>query len=398
MTTIGTKIKDLRKNKGYSQSELAERLGISLQTLSRWECDRGMPDIIGIVPLAKELGTTTDFLLGMETSESEDVSEYVNDFSNSFDETSWNNAVGDRKFEDVLLEKFYEGRNLAKRYPSNYDLLLQCSEFGIEVLEMAKKHHRLELSEDEAEEIMGDIERMTGNVISNDKRLNAKSYAIHLYAKLLCYKGLFDIAYSECNGMDIRQNLLTKIEIAGIQNTEESKKQRIEYSKSLYQIFTHDMYSALRTLGRAYSVYGKPMRDKAIEVYNTTLDLILPTEKTINCVGYATRLIDIYMLLSKEYLRDGDIEGCIDYIEKICDTVLTLSDTLNGSSDESHFKDAFIDEKNGRGGRVGDKIMAYIVACWEECGSSDNPVTRHERYKKCIERLESAGISTDFNK
>ena len=59
MTTIGQRIKNFRKNIGLSQADLAAKIGVTAQTVSKWECDVGMPDIIQIVPLANVLDVST---------------------------------------------------------------------------------------------------------------------------------------------------------------------------------------------------------------------------------------------------------------------------------------------------------------------------------------------------
>jgi len=64
MFTFGQRLKTLRKEAQLTQSELAEQLGVSVQALSKWECDSTMPDISQIVPLAAILEVTTDCLLG----------------------------------------------------------------------------------------------------------------------------------------------------------------------------------------------------------------------------------------------------------------------------------------------------------------------------------------------
>ena len=51
----GETIKKYRKKKGYTQSMLAEELGISAKTISKWETGRGFPDISLLEPLAKSL-------------------------------------------------------------------------------------------------------------------------------------------------------------------------------------------------------------------------------------------------------------------------------------------------------------------------------------------------------
>ena len=63
METIGKRISALRKARGMKQEELAERLDVSGQAVSKWENDQTCPDI-GLLPrLARVFGVTTDYLL-----------------------------------------------------------------------------------------------------------------------------------------------------------------------------------------------------------------------------------------------------------------------------------------------------------------------------------------------
>lgn len=64
--TIGKKIAKLRKEKGLTQSQLAEIINVSNKTISRWETGEGYPEISLLAPLAKALGVSTDFLLNEE--------------------------------------------------------------------------------------------------------------------------------------------------------------------------------------------------------------------------------------------------------------------------------------------------------------------------------------------
>ena len=50
--TMGQIIKRLRKERNFTQEELAEQLGVTFQAVSKWENDTGMPDISQVVPLA----------------------------------------------------------------------------------------------------------------------------------------------------------------------------------------------------------------------------------------------------------------------------------------------------------------------------------------------------------
>lgn len=61
--TIGKRIAALRKEKGLTQEELAQHMGVSGQAVSKWENDQTCPDISALPKLARLLGVTVDELL-----------------------------------------------------------------------------------------------------------------------------------------------------------------------------------------------------------------------------------------------------------------------------------------------------------------------------------------------
>lgn len=61
---IGDKIKELRKELDLTQEELASKLSLSRQCISRWENNSNEPSINDIIRLARMLDTSTDYLLG----------------------------------------------------------------------------------------------------------------------------------------------------------------------------------------------------------------------------------------------------------------------------------------------------------------------------------------------
>lgn len=65
--TLGKRIMQHRKNMGLTQDQLAEKLGVTAQAVSKWENDLSCPDINMLPRLAELFGTTTDALLGRET-------------------------------------------------------------------------------------------------------------------------------------------------------------------------------------------------------------------------------------------------------------------------------------------------------------------------------------------
>lgn len=63
---LGARIQELRNALGWSQVELAKRLGVAKQTVSNWENENIQPSIEMLVRLSKLFGVTTDYLLGLD--------------------------------------------------------------------------------------------------------------------------------------------------------------------------------------------------------------------------------------------------------------------------------------------------------------------------------------------
>ena len=63
----GTTIRQLREARGMTQAELAEKIGISSKTVSKWETAKGLPDITLLQPLAQALGISVIELMNGES-------------------------------------------------------------------------------------------------------------------------------------------------------------------------------------------------------------------------------------------------------------------------------------------------------------------------------------------
>lgn len=61
--SIGQKLKDARKNAGLSQEQLAEKLCVSRQAITKWESDKGIPDVENLQNISKLFGVSIDSLL-----------------------------------------------------------------------------------------------------------------------------------------------------------------------------------------------------------------------------------------------------------------------------------------------------------------------------------------------
>ena len=66
---IGERIKELRKSKKMSQSELGKFIGVSQTTVTAWENGRAEPSSSYVAKLATFFNVSTDYLLGRDTKE-----------------------------------------------------------------------------------------------------------------------------------------------------------------------------------------------------------------------------------------------------------------------------------------------------------------------------------------
>ncbi len=69
---IGNKIKDLRKQRGITQEQLADSIGVSFQAVSKWENNIAFPDITLAPALVSYFGVSMDVLFDFNLKEIED--------------------------------------------------------------------------------------------------------------------------------------------------------------------------------------------------------------------------------------------------------------------------------------------------------------------------------------
>ena len=118
--TMGQIIKRLRKERGFTQEELAEQIGVTFQAVSKWENDTGMPDISQVIPLATVFDVSTDELFGLYgTNNAEEVKKIIEEAC-SFLSYPVTKEMMRKKYD-----RLHEGLEL---YPNNTALLMNCLE------------------------------------------------------------------------------------------------------------------------------------------------------------------------------------------------------------------------------------------------------------------------------
>ena len=107
---IGNKIRELRKQRGITQEQLAESIGISFQAVSKWENNIALPDITLVPVLASYFGVSMDELFDFNLKEIEHAVKIITEKAYQYRES--NPAESRRILEEGL-----------KKYPEN-DILL----------------------------------------------------------------------------------------------------------------------------------------------------------------------------------------------------------------------------------------------------------------------------------
>ncbi|MBE6609605.1 MAG: helix-turn-helix transcriptional regulator [Ruminococcaceae bacterium] len=107
--TIGQVIRRLRKERGITQEEMADMLGVTAQAVSKWENDVGIPDVSQFVPIANLFDISMDTLFSRENKDTE---EQVQEFLRALDE----------KDQDYYSE-FQELSKALRKYPNHPKLL-----------------------------------------------------------------------------------------------------------------------------------------------------------------------------------------------------------------------------------------------------------------------------------
>ena len=71
---LNQRIKGLRNGLNISQVDLGKKLGVTKQCISNWENDNIQPSIDMLIKISKFLGVSTDYLLGIDSKKTLDVS------------------------------------------------------------------------------------------------------------------------------------------------------------------------------------------------------------------------------------------------------------------------------------------------------------------------------------
>ena len=134
---LADKIMDLRKKNGWSQEELAEKLDVSRQSISKWESAQSIPDMGRILRLSEVFGVTTDYLLKDDIDRPDSVE--------TLEPTETGRLVTMEEANDFLRTRDFTAPRIALGV-----MLCVLSPIALILLGAAQEHGYLSLSENQA--------------------------------------------------------------------------------------------------------------------------------------------------------------------------------------------------------------------------------------------------------
>ena len=386
MTTIGQRIKNFRKSCGLSQAELAGKIGVTSQTVSKWECDVGLPDIIQIVPLAEVLDVSTDAILGADANMEKNIEETLAAVNAKW-ESGINNQSLDRTDMHNTYDYFCAYRELFRRYPTNYEIALHGVYRGSWLLRRAGRSPKdfPNIEGFSSSQTLHDVEKMCRAIISYDDNIERK---IDAKEKLV-------VSYSSC-GLDDR----AKEELAGLPSSARNNAwyrctidrayfhdERIKAAKDGFGCACREFLDWLAEIANSYSAAGVPRRQ---ETFTACDNLIAFCDKFTDFCEMVELLNNKrlgYLLKAQNHIRDGNYDAALDAIEDLTTVIeecFSLDDSTGGSiyydksenwtSDPKHYNEWF--------------ASALMWAVSDFADKTGNPVVTSERYKACVERVE----------
>ena len=155
----------LRHKKGITQEELAEVVGVTKASVSKWETKQSLPDIMLLPRLAAYFDVTVDELLGYEPNLSrEQIQKIYFDFTKEFAE---------QPFEEVMEKS----RQLVKKYYS-------CSPFLFQVCVLWMNHATLAPNPQMQTEILEEAARLCSHIINDCREIPLCNDALPLKASI----------------------------------------------------------------------------------------------------------------------------------------------------------------------------------------------------------------------
>lgn len=255
---LGANIKTFRKNKGFTQEELAGMLGVTPQAVSRWESEAGLPDVSMIVPIAQALNITTDALLGYHVQSQDDrITEQVFAKMKELEDV-------EHPGKSALMVCEYLAEE-ANKNPMNYDIVLKYVQQVAGLSYYIDMEHLLDAEPERANAILDDGIRKGINILrycNHTKKINKAHYAL---AWIYIHRKDFDNAREHVNvlpaleGHCIREEMMMPLAFFE-KGFDAMKDSAVEFGRLMFDVLAHQV----NTLTTHYCYIGT--LEEALEI------------------------------------------------------------------------------------------------------------------------------------
>lgn len=308
--TIGQIIRRLRKERNFTQEELAEQLNVTPQAVSRWENETGLPDISQLIPLASVFGVTVDTILGVEgTNSAEEAYKIVR-------EAEKMQEYGKRETYLAAYDKIITG---LQKYPNNLILLNNCIGLG---LSLCLPENGWLYSAERADEISDETERQAKLVITYSKNPSDIMRAHQVLLFLYSSRGEYEKAEAEAENFPTRTDFTLCSNLARVTEAKGDWQSAVKHLGYDNSYLLQALEDNLARLGKAYYADGR--YSEAISVYESWFSIMKTMFGEKFPAFHDFDSGDCYILLAQAYLAAGDSDKAMENAEKSVEYYLDM--------------------------------------------------------------------------
>jgi transcriptional regulator with XRE-family HTH domain len=301
--SMGRTIKQLRKAHNLTQEELAEKLNVTYQAVSKWENESGMPDISQVVPLACVFGVSTDVLFGTYSTTDQESAASIIEVAGKLNP---NKETPGKIVWDALQDGL-------QRHPSSLMLQQASLEYGMSLAYPANDCHDAA----HATEIYKECVRQANIIIAHSKEatdvLRAKMIIVMLHSAY----GQRDKAREYADTFPWRCDMTAHIMHAYIAHDEKDYESEALHCRRDIMFHYEAMFCSIAQLGEAYTSLGK--YDEALQMYESIFAFIniLFGGETLPPPAHIRERGDVHALMAKTYIAMGNKDMALTWLEKM---------------------------------------------------------------------------------
>lgn len=357
--SIGTTIKKLRKEKGITQEQLAEYLGITSRAVSQWECDRTAPDISQLPALANIFEVSADVLLEIDVTQKEKRIEEI------IKEANKHHEVG--HMEDVLSTL----RIGLQEFPNSYVLMenvVGC------IAHMTKESK-------EKDSLLQEGISLGEKILEECTVDKVRHSTIHSLCSLYGEKGEMEKAISMAEKMpslfSSAENLLSGI-YTGSKRLEHIKCKLI----GIFNMVYNDLWRITEPTEDGTCSYTNQECIHILEKYLAIMDIVIEDK---NYGIFTIQLFGAQFKLAQYHMLEGELEKVVECLRAATEHAIWYDTQLRAGSEYTCL--LFNNIGIGTAFTNSNENQCMILLHRLEKPEFD-PVREHPEFKKIIEELQ----------